>query len=56
MATSNTTTTADLRKTVQALEKLQADAASNKHQFLAYLPDMARMEAVSLLSKQRQES
>ena len=56
MATNNSTTTAELREMLQALEKLQAQAASNEHQFLAYLLDMARMEALSLLSQRRQET
>lgn len=38
---------------IRALEELQAKAVKNGHQFLAYLIDMARLEAVALLHKQR---
>lgn len=56
MKTVDPTSKSELHETVQALETLQVKAATNKYQFLAYLLDMARMEAVSLLSKHRQQT
>ncbi|MCP5080400.1 MAG: hypothetical protein GY948_01750 [Alphaproteobacteria bacterium] len=56
MAISNSARKPELREMVQSLEKLQAEAVTNRHQFLAYLLDMARMEAVSLLSRQHKET
>ncbi|NNE88681.1 MAG: hypothetical protein HKN05_13325 [Rhizobiales bacterium] len=56
MTTSNSTSTTEMREMLQALEKLQAEAVSNKHHFLAYLLDMARIEAGLLLNQQRQET
>ena len=39
----------DLRELVSDVERLQAKATTEGHQFLAYLLDMARIEATSLL-------
>ncbi len=41
--------TQDLRELVSDVERLQAKATIEGHQFLAYLLDMARIEASSLL-------
>ncbi len=56
MAAEKHTKPGELREIVQALEELQAKAAVNKFKFLAYLLEMSRMEAVSLLSKQGQKT
>ncbi|MEM1198135.1 MAG: hypothetical protein AAGI06_02390 [Pseudomonadota bacterium] len=40
---------AELRDLVRSIEKMQALAAKNEFKFLAYLLEMARMEAVTLL-------
>ncbi len=42
-------TAADLREVVNDVERLQAKATTDGHQFLAYLLDMARIEATTLL-------
>lgn len=39
----------DLRDLVNDVERLQAKATTEGHQFLAYLLDMARIEATTLL-------
>ena len=39
----------DLRELVSDVERLQAQATIGGHQFLAYLLDMARIEATTLL-------
>ncbi len=39
----------DLRDLVSDVERLQAKATTEGHQFLAYLLDMARIEATTLL-------
>lgn len=41
--------TQDLRDLVSDVERLQAKATTEGHQFLAYLLDMARIEATGLL-------
>ena len=41
--------TQELRELVSEVEKLQAKATIEGHQFLAYLLDMARIEAAGLL-------
>ncbi|MEM8687785.1 MAG: hypothetical protein AAGF81_10680 [Pseudomonadota bacterium] len=45
----NGNTAADLHELVRSIEKMQAHATKNEHKFLAYLLEMARMEAVNLL-------
>ena len=42
-------TATDLRDVVNDVERLQAKATMDGHQFLAYLLDMARIEATTLL-------
>lgn len=44
--------TGDLKDLIQSIERLQAKATSSEYHFLAYLLDMSRMEAMSLLNQQ----
>lgn len=45
----NADTASEMRQLVRSIEKMQAQATKNDYKFLAYLLEMARMEAVNVL-------
>ncbi len=54
MTGTNGNSSAELRELVRSIEKMQALATKNEYKFLAYLLEMARMEAVTLLHAKRE--
>ena len=52
LTSGKTKKSSELRELIEMIEKLQAKAVRNGDRFLAYLLDMARMEAVSLLKRE----
>ncbi len=49
MTAAKGNTSTELRELVRSIEMMQAQATKNEYTFLAYLLEMARMEAVNLL-------